>query len=347
MLVYDEENPATSKPAGAFDDLIPSKKSQPGAFDDLVPGKSGRLVYDEPATGIPLAGGHLVFDEEPTKPTVNQKRTWLQAAGDTAIDAAKGVVGLGESVVGLTDLVTGNLSGEGWSGIGFDPARTRRILSELYSDPRQQANRNVSDAKGFIDTTKAMVQNPSAAVGSMVESAPLMVGGAAAVRTVATKMLAAQGLAAGSAEAAAFLARPDVLARLTAIGSAAEGALTAGNIQEQGRQAGRSYSDTAPAAVAGGAITGLVGFGTSKIPGFKDSEVELQLPVWVARSASPSWQQAKKSPKACSRRASWKSYPSLPRSKSGPTWHWANRGMKAWRKPQRKAWLLAPVWVAA
>lgn len=227
---------------GVFDDLLPP--SGGGAFDDLVPKKQAK-----------------------------QERTWYQAAGDTAIDAAKGVVGLGESVVGVTDLVTGNLAGKGWSELGFDPARTKQILSDLYSDPRQQANRNVAGAKGFVDTTKALLENPSAAVGSMVESAPMMLGSAAVVRGAATRMLAARGLAVGSAEASAFLSNPAVVARLTAIGSAAEGAMTAGNIQEQGRQAGSDYTDTAPAALAGGALTGAIGYGTSKIPGFRDAEV--------------------------------------------------------------------------
>jgi hypothetical protein len=201
------------------------------------------------------------------------KRTWTEAAGDTAIDVAKGVVGLGESVVGLTDLATGNLAGQGWSELGFDPARTKQILSEGYSDSRQQANANVQNAEGFVDTTKALIANPSAAVGAMAESAPMMLGSVAAVRTAAAKMLATRGLVAGSAEAAAFLENPAVVARLTAIGSAAEGATTTGQIQEQGRQAGRDYMDTAPSAVAAGVLTGAIGFGTSRIPGFKDAEV--------------------------------------------------------------------------
>jgi hypothetical protein len=227
---------------GAFDDLLPP--SGGGAFDDFVPKKQAK-----------------------------QERTWYQAAGDTAIDAAKGVVGLGESVVGVADLVTGNLAGKGWAELGFDPARTKQILSEGYSDSRQQANRNVSGAKGFVDTTKALLENPSAIAGGVAESAPMMLGGVAAVRTVAMKMLAARGLAVGSAEASAFLSSPAVVARLTAIGSAAEGAMTAGSIQEQGRQAGRDYTDTAPYALAGGALTAAIGLGTSKIPGFKDAEV--------------------------------------------------------------------------
>ncbi len=215
-------------------------KSKAGAFSDLVPSKT---------------------------------RTWGEFAGDTSIDLAKGVVGLGESVVGLTDLATFNLSGKGWAELGFDPETSNKILSNLYSDYRKEANRNVIDAKGFVDTTKALVNNPSAIVGGVAESAPLMLGSIAAVRTVAVKMLAAHSITAGTPEAAAFLARPEVMARLTAAGSAAEGATTSGQIQEQGRQGGRDYWDTAPSAVAAGVGTAVIGYGSSRIPGFHDSEV--------------------------------------------------------------------------
>ena len=244
--------------------FVPDK---PNVFDQF---DKPANVFDQFDTPRRDEFGGIILDTKKAKPT---SRTWTQAAGDTLVDAAKGVVGLGESVVGVTDLVTGNLSGKGWAAMGFDPVRTRAILSELYSDPRQQANRNVADAKGFVDTTKALVQNPSAIVGGIAESAPMMLGSVAAVRTVALKMLAANGLVAGTAEAAAFLSNPAVVARLTAIGSVAEGGMVAGQIQEQGRQAGRDWTDTAPSAVAAGALTGAIGVLSSKIPGFKDAEV--------------------------------------------------------------------------
>ena len=156
--------------------FVPDK---PNVFDQF---DKPANVFDQFDTPRRDEFGGIILDTKKAKPT---SRTWTQAAGDTLVDAAKGVVGLGESVVGVTDLVTGNLSGKGWAAMGFDPVRTRAILSELYSDPRQQANRNVADAKGFVDTTKALVQNPSAIVGGIAESAPMMLGSVAAVRTVA------------------------------------------------------------------------------------------------------------------------------------------------------------------
>lgn len=278
-FVYDDEvtNKGQAKPweqdwSGKQGKPAPAYLSETEVFGpDKAPQKPWEKNWWE---NYPLADAGAFADLVPAKGKV---RTWGEAAGDTAVDLAKGVVGLGESVVGLGDLATGNLIGKGLGAIGFDPARTKQILSEGYSDARQSANRKVANAEGFMDTTMALIDNPSAAVGSMVESAPMMLGSAGAVRAAATKMLASRGLVAGSAEAAAFLSSPATVARLTAIGSAAEGGMTAGNIQEQGRQAGRDYTDTAPAAVAGGALTGAIGFGTSKIPGFKDAEVGVAL----------------------------------------------------------------------
>ncbi len=255
----------------------PVPRNQPEALPDwLVPVESSEKLPDWLVPVEPGTSGRDLFAEagisvERAKPV--KERSWARAAGDTAIDVAKGAVGLGETLVGVADLATGNLAGRALGAIGYDPAQTKEMLSSGYSDTRQQANRNVADAKGFWNTAGALVDNPSAAVGSIAESAPMMLGSMAAVRMAATKMLAARGLVAGSAEAAAFLQNPAVVARLTAIGSASEGAMTAGNIQEQGRQAGRDYTDTAPAALVGGALTGAIGFGTSRIPGFKDAEV--------------------------------------------------------------------------
>jgi len=56
-------------------------------------------------------------------------RSLLDYGKDTAIDVAKGVVGLGESAVGLADIFSGNITGKGLSEVGYDPAKTRDILS--------------------------------------------------------------------------------------------------------------------------------------------------------------------------------------------------------------------------
>lgn len=200
------------------------------------------------------------------------ERTWGEAALDTGIDLAKGTIGLGESVVGLTDLVTGNLTGRALAAIGFDPERAKRMLASGYSDERKAADKAVQDAEGFVDTTVALLKNPSAAAGSIVESAPLMLGSAAAARGLAIKMLAARGIAPGTAAATKFLSQPAVAAKLAAAGSATEGLMQAGSLQETGRQAGKDWGDTVAPALASGAGTAAIGMLSSKIPGFRDVE---------------------------------------------------------------------------
>jgi len=194
-------------------------------------------------------------------------------AKDTAMDLAKGVVGLGESVVGVADIATGNLAGKGLAAIGYDPETTKQIISSGYSPERQAANLEVEKAKGFVDTLSALVDNPSVAFGNIVESAPMSIGSAAVARRVAVGMLAKAGIQPGTAAATKFFADPKVQTALIAASSGTEGALTAGSIQEQGRQAGKDWTQTVAPALGGGLITSAIGVGTSKIPGLRDAEV--------------------------------------------------------------------------
>lgn len=228
-----------------------------------------------PARFVPLGQAAQVGPVQTAEQTdPGSGRTWGEAAVDTGIDLAKGVVGLGESVVGLGDLATGNLLGKGLGAIGYDPGRTKEMLSSGYSESRRAANKAVQDADGFWDTTMALVSNPSAAAGSIVESAPLMLGSAAAARALAARMLASRGIAAGTEAAAKFLSQPAVVAKLTAASVGTEGALTAGSIQETGRQEGRDYTSTVGPALAAGVTTAGIGFATSKLPGFRDIEAK-------------------------------------------------------------------------
>lgn len=195
----------------------------------------------------------------------SKERTWGEFAADTGIDLGKGVVGLGESIVGLLDLATFNKVGEGLEAIGYDPGRTNQILSEFYSKKRERANQRVQEAEGFIGTLGALVDNPSAAFGTVVESTPMMVGIMAATRVAAAKLLASAGIAAGTAEATAFLLRPDIVARLATMSAVGEGALQAGSAQETARQAGRTWSESVLPSLASGAGTALIGKFSSKI----------------------------------------------------------------------------------
>lgn len=206
-----------------------------------------------------------VGQEIEAKPEKGLIRRGLERVSDAGLDLAKGVVGTGEAVVGVANLLSGNAAGDALASIGYDPKATKDLIDSGYSEARQAENKAVQDAEGFVDTTAALLANPAAAVGSIIESAPLMLGSAGAVRAVAGNLLARAGIAPGTAAAQQFLSRPDIVAKLATVGSVTEGATAAGSIQEQARQEGRSYSDSAPYALAGGAGTALIGKAASKL----------------------------------------------------------------------------------
>lgn len=203
------------------------------------------------------------------QPIVSQEKSLgrraLERVSDVGLDLSKGVVGAGEAVVGVADLLTGNAAGDALARVGYEPKRTKEIISSGYSDPRKAENARVQAADGFVDTAGALLENPATAVGVMAESAPLMLGSAAAVRSAATGLLARAGIAPGTAAAGEFLKRPEILARLATVGSATEGATAAGSIQEGARQEGRTWSEAAPYAVAGGVGTAAIGRLAAKV----------------------------------------------------------------------------------
>ena len=79
-------------------------------------------------------------------------------------------------------MATGGEAGKAAEGLGFQPQKAREIIDTWQSPELQQAKAAVSQAKGFIPTVAAMVQNPSTIVDSALESAPSMIGGAGVAR---------------------------------------------------------------------------------------------------------------------------------------------------------------------
>jgi hypothetical protein len=119
------------------------------------------------------------------------RRTLGGTIKDIAVSGAKGVVGLGEAAVGLADIPTLGRVGRGMEKyLGYDPAATQEFLSQGYSSAQKAAFEEVEKAKGFVGTAKAMLKHPSTIGHAVVESAPQMLGGAAAARKlVASGML--------------------------------------------------------------------------------------------------------------------------------------------------------------
>lgn len=213
---------------------------------------------------------------------------------DTGIDLAKGAIGTGESLVGLTDIAAAinplrwGLAAMGVASMdatrpgallamaGYDPTRTKSGLETGYSAARVAANANVQATVGFWNRAGALLDNPRVILGGVSESALISLSGVAAVRTLAVRMIAAEGLTAATPAAiTGFLTRPDVAAKLLAAGGASEGALTTGQIQEEARQAKRTFAQSIGPALAGGAITGLISVLSGKI--LPDAEVRMAL----------------------------------------------------------------------
>ena len=105
---------------------------------------------------------------------------------DPFIAAAQGVVDLGESAVGLTSLPTFGATGKLLEkATGYDPDFTREWLGEFYSPAHKRAQEEVGKARGFLGTSKALLQNPSVIGETITRSLPVMGGGAALGRGVA------------------------------------------------------------------------------------------------------------------------------------------------------------------
>lgn len=203
------------------------------------------------------------------------KRTVLGTVADAGVSLAKGVVGTGEAAAGLASLATGGLAGKGLDAIGYDPTKTQEILSDMYSPAQKAANKRIDSAKGFVDTAKAYIQNPSTIANALVETAPMMLAGGAAGR------VAMKGLQA----AAPVISRvaPTVASKIPglpgfAAGAAGEGLVATGSAAEQIRQASPDKNLTTKGAVAavgsgiGTTIFGAVGGRLAQKLGFVDPD---------------------------------------------------------------------------
>lgn len=95
---------------------------------------------------------------------------------DALIDIGKGLFGLAEIPLAAADWATGGDLGVATRGLGIDTTRAKQTLERNYSAPRVEANENVAQAEGFVDSAIAYAQNPSTIVGGLTEAAPGMIG---------------------------------------------------------------------------------------------------------------------------------------------------------------------------
>lgn len=161
---------------------------------------------------------------QPVTPTVEptQTPTALRRGGDLLASASQAVLGIPQALIGLANIPTMGYAGKaidaGMEKVGLP---TFKKLSDFYekqkSAEQQVADKKVAEAKGFVGTAKAMVENPSTIVHGILQSAPSMVAG---------------GLIGKAAKYLPGLSKISPLAR----GAAGEGAISAGFTAEGARQ---------------------------------------------------------------------------------------------------------------
>lgn len=263
----------------------------PAAPTAPAPAESG-AAFTPISRNIAAQGAKLKqkADEQEKAPVIGGDRSWGDFFQDLGLSAQIGTVNLGESAVGLADLGTIGYAGKGAAAVGYNAKQTKEALIEWQASDKQKAfNKAVADAgvgKGFIDqfaaAVKINVANPEFMLGSVIESVPSMLAAGGGARAVAQKIFSrelAVGAAAGLTPAAAIeAAGAAVTASKSAIlwaGAAGEGALAAGSIGNEAREAGRTWSQYVLPALAGGAATALIGRGAASIPGMGDADTAL------------------------------------------------------------------------
>jgi len=213
-----------------------------GGFDSPLASKSAKVPSD------PFGFGTGGFDPI-VEPEEKLTRSAGDVAGDVAITALKGAVGLPEAALGLADVATGgflqlaNTAEE----LGFRPREAKEMLNEHLSDAQKAANAKVNSANGFTETLKTIYENPSVAATTIGESLPQMIGGAGIARGLLGVLPKVGGVLAA------------------AIG---EGAIGAGSAAEQfrgGTEDKRLTPELAGIAAASGVGTGLLGFVGGKL----------------------------------------------------------------------------------
>ena len=231
----------------------------------------------------------------PSAPSTQPSGIFERVVKDPLVSLAKGAtVGLGESVVGLADIPTMGYAGKGVdyalkSTLGGGLQEAGEWFNEQLTPEAREAQRKVSEAKGFIPTVQTAIENPSSIVSTIMESAPSMVGGAGlgrlALKFIGKKVLGKKAIeeaVKGLSKEAADKVIEQNIKRAIAAGAVGEGLITAGQNTEGTRQQTASGTLTPGQVainVASGAATGAISRlsgGLAKRLGITDLDTLLQ-----------------------------------------------------------------------
>jgi len=128
-------------------------------------------------------------------------RTIPQAVKDIGVGTMKGGLGLGQSLVGLVDILTPGQFGKSLEEHGINLEKAQQYLDTQYSPQQQEAINNLAQAHGFRNILQAAVENPTAVISMAGESLPQVIGGGvvgAGAKLAGLGRFAAAGLGQGS-----------------------------------------------------------------------------------------------------------------------------------------------------
>lgn len=156
----------------------------------------------------------------------------------------KGVVGVGETAVGVMDMMSDGSAGRVLHDkLGYDPKAAREQINKLHTQQYQEQQNELADKKGVMEIGKYALSNPSTILNTVAESAlPLLAGGA--------------------------VARGVGIANPVLAGAVGEGTVMAGSQAEQIRQDttdGRLTANQSLASVGTGVLGGLFSLAGGKL----------------------------------------------------------------------------------
>lgn len=207
-----------------------------------------------------------------------EDKGFLGQAKDHAVSFfGKGAVGVGETAVGLSNMMSDGATGKILSEkLGYDPKAAKNVMTGWQSEQYQQqlkdsaniGNRKIEEGDDFatkvgkkfdnaVDITKNAINNPSLITNTVAESLPSMFLGG-------------------------VLGRASGIAKPVVAGAVGEGAVMAGSQAEQIRQEtvdGRLTADQSLASVGTGALGGLFGYAGGRLAqkmGLSDVDTAMQ-----------------------------------------------------------------------
>ena len=168
-------------PWGAPDDADLLDSERP--YDYVPPAGQRRYSPIPPRQAAPSEPSLMEMIRERD---AQSERYWSQPStivGRTARDAdvslQKGLVGAGQALVGIADLVpfTKGYAGKLVEDAGVDFAGVQEHLNKRYSPETLDAQQAFAESEGFFGAVGAALSNPSVIFTTLGESAPAMLAG--------------------------------------------------------------------------------------------------------------------------------------------------------------------------